>query len=96
MSLTWHLNSPDSLGPVDGFNQDKTAGETDDSFVALDGFLASHRDTFEALQLADALLDPSTGLVKQPWKEARSGFRVGAMRDDRNNAAFAAGGAVVR
>jgi hypothetical protein len=79
---------------VDGFDQDKTAGEADNSIVALVGLVASHRDAFEAFQFANGLLNPRPGLIEQLWKETRSVFRVGAVRDDRNNPALAAGRAV--
>jgi hypothetical protein len=80
---------------MDGFDQDKTAGSVDNSIVALVGLVASHRDAFEAFQFTNGLLDPGSSFIKQLRKETRAVFGVGTMRDDRNNAAFAAGGAVL-
>ena len=57
------------LGPVDGFDQDEGASESDESAIAVLGFVAAHGISLEALQLADRLLDPGTGLVEQSRKE---------------------------
>jgi hypothetical protein len=39
------------LGRVDGFDQDKAAGESDGGSVVLGGLLAAQGDAFEAFQL---------------------------------------------
>ena len=57
-----------SLGPVDGFDQDEAAGEREQRSEVLCRLLASQRDAFEPLELADRPLDPRTVVV---W--ARSG-----------------------
>jgi hypothetical protein len=52
------------LGPVDGFDQDESASESDESTVTDCSFLAAHGDPLEAFQLADRLFDPGAGLVE--------------------------------
>ena len=52
------------LGPVDGFDQDESASESDESTVTVCSFLAAHGDPLEAFQLADRLFDPGAGLVE--------------------------------
>ena len=51
------------------------------------GFLASHGDAFEPLQLADCLFDACAKFVEAPWKKASSLLGVFATRDDRRYAA---------
>ena len=53
-----------TLGPVDGFDQDESASESDESTVTDCSFLAAHGDPLEAFQLADRLFDPGAGLVE--------------------------------
>jgi hypothetical protein len=69
----WVARSPPSdgsptailmLGPVDGFDQDESASESDESTVTVCSFLAAHGDPLEAFQLADRLFDPGAGLVE--------------------------------
>jgi hypothetical protein len=50
-------NSPTGLGRVDGFDQDEGESKRDERAVILRRFLASKRDTLEALELADRLFD---------------------------------------
>ena len=50
--VTWLPKGIDTLGPVDGFDQDQYAGETDNRVKAGRGFLAPHGDTLEAFQFA--------------------------------------------
>jgi hypothetical protein len=59
------------LGRVDGFDQDEGAGERDEGSEVLRGLLAAQGDAFEALDLADTLLDTGAPLVKNPGKECR-------------------------
>jgi hypothetical protein len=54
---------------VDGFDQDKPAGETDDSFIADVGLLATHSDAFEPLQLADRLFNTRPQFVESVGKK---------------------------
>jgi hypothetical protein len=81
----------ESLGPVDGFHQDQAVSECDDGAETLCGLFAALGDELEAFQLANCLLDPGTCLVERLGKEARPVFGVRAMRNDRSNAALAAG-----
>ena len=84
------------LGPVDGFDQDEGASESDECAIAVLGFVAAHGNSLEALQLADRLLDPGAGLVEQSWEETGPVLGVLAIRNDRNNATTAAGRTVGR
>jgi hypothetical protein len=52
------LTTTSALGRVDGFDQDKHEDQCDDRGEVLSGLLASQRDPFEALGLADQVLDP--------------------------------------
>jgi len=54
---------------VDGVDQDEGASERDECAVAILGFVAAHGNSFEALQLADRLLDFGSGLVEQFRRE---------------------------
>ena len=83
------------LGSVDGFNQDQSAREADNCFIARHGLFAAHRDPLEAFQLSDGLFDTGTCPVKKLRKELWSTFGVRTVRDDRSNAALATGGAVL-
>ena len=84
------------LGPVDGFNQDKAAGEADECGIALGGLFATQGDALEPFQLADGLFDAGAGAVEQLREESGFALRVLAVRDHRRDAARAAGGAVRR
>ena len=79
------------LGPVDGFDQDEGASKGDECTVAVLGFITTHGNPLEALQLADGLLDSGTRLVEQSWKELRFVLGVLAIRNNRNDAAATAG-----
>jgi hypothetical protein len=81
---------------VDGFDQDEGASEGDECAIAVLGFVAAHGNSLEALQLADRLLDPGTGLVEQSWEETGPVLGVLAIRNDRNNATTSAGRTVGR
>jgi len=76
----WVARSPPSdgsptailmLGPVDGFDQDEGASKGYECTVAVLGFITTHGNALEALQLADGLLDSGTRLVERSWKELR-------------------------
>jgi hypothetical protein len=79
---------------VDGFDQDQRASEGDNGAEAFCGFFASQGDALESLELAHRLLDAGAGFVEQLGKEAGPVFGVGAVWDDRDDAALAAAGAV--
>ena len=83
-----------ALGRVDGFDQDQAASECDECAIALCGLLAAHGDALEAFQLAHRLFDPGAGLVEQLGKEVWPVLGIRAMRNDGNDTAFAAGGAI--
>jgi hypothetical protein len=59
------------LGRVDGFDDDEAKSKGDERPVVLDRFLATERDTLEALELADQLLDAGASPVECPRKESR-------------------------
>ena len=74
------------LGRVDGFDQDEGTGEIDEGSEVLRGLLAAQSDAFEALEFADALLDPGSPLVEGAGKESGSFGDVVAVRDCRADA----------
>ena len=49
------------LGRVDGFRQDKSEDKGDEGAETASRFLASESNSFEALELADELLDAGAG-----------------------------------
>src|SRR6185369_13281142 len=59
------------LGGVDGFDDDDAKSKGDERSVVLDRFLAAERDTLEALELADQLLDAGASPVERFRKERR-------------------------
>jgi hypothetical protein len=61
-----------NLGRVDGFHQDKAAGEGDDGDVTLGCFPAVWGKAFEAFRLADSLLDPGAAVMQAFGKEGRT------------------------
>lgn len=66
-----------STGRVDGFDQDKAGCEVNEGQEVGCGFFAAWRDPFEALELADRLLDARSSLVKRGGKEGRFVSGVG-------------------
>jgi hypothetical protein len=72
-----------SLGRVDGFDQNETAGERDESGVVLGSFFTSQGDALEAFELAHGLLDPSAALIEGLGKEGGAVFGIGAVWDNR-------------
>ena len=72
---------------MDGFDQNQTAGESDDGGVVLCGFLAAEGNPLEALELAHGLLDPGAAAIEGLGKEGRLVAVVGAVRDNRAYAA---------
>ena len=61
---------------MDGFDQDEGAGEGDEGSVVLRGLLASQCDAFEALELADGLLDAGSAFVEHFGEEGGPGGDV--------------------
>jgi len=72
----------EELGHVDGFYQDEAEGEGDDAGETLGCFLAAKGDAFEALQLAEGLLDARTFLIQELGEERWPVLGVGAGRND--------------
>jgi len=72
---------------VDGFDQDKGAGEGDEGGEVLRGLLTAQGDAFEALDFTDALLDAGAPFVEDLGKEC--GLRRGilSVRDGGADAA---------
>src|SRR4030081_186791 len=94
--VIWHdliftryaLNIPGSgLGRVDGFHQDKGAGERDKGGEVLCRLLAAQGDAFEALDLADALFGAGASFVEYLGEERRFGGGILAVRDGGADAA---------
>jgi hypothetical protein len=88
--------APVLLGPVDGFDQDEGASESDECAIAVLGFVAAQGNSLEALQLADRLLSPGAGLVEQSREEAGPVLGILAVGNNRDNAATTASCAVGR
>ena len=72
---------------MDGFDQDKGAGKRDEGGEVLRGLLAAQGDAFEALELADAVLDPGALAVEEFGEEFGLGGGILTVRDDRADAA---------
>src|SRR3979490_1106025 len=77
----------DRLGRVDGFHQDKGAGERDKGGEVLCRLLAAQGDAFEALDLADALFGAGASFVEYLGEERRFGGGILAVRDGGGDAA---------
>jgi hypothetical protein len=74
---------------MDGFDQDEAEGERDERAVIALRLFASKRDTLEALELANCLLDTGAALVKNFRKEGGLVFGVRSIRDCRAYSALA-------
>jgi len=72
---------------VDGFDEDEGASEGNQGSVVPGGLFAAECDAFEALELADRLLDPGSAFVEDPGKELGFVGCVGAVGDNRADAA---------
>jgi hypothetical protein len=82
------------LRPADGFDQDQFASKGNESDEVQGGFLAPQSNPLEPLELADRLLDPRQSFVEPFREEAGLVLGIQAVRDHRDTALFAAGGAV--
>jgi len=74
---------------VDGFHQDKGAGERDEGGEVLRRFLAAQSNALEAFDFADALLGASASFVEDFGEERRFGGGILAVRDSGADAASA-------
>jgi hypothetical protein len=79
---------PPLLGP-DGFDQDECASEGDECAVTVLGFITTHGNPLEALELAEGLFDAGAGFVQDFGKEGRLVLGVRAVRYHRSDAALA-------
>src|SRR3954454_15778186 len=57
------------LGRVDGFDDDEAQSECDEGPEVLVRFLAAERNSLEALELADELLDAGAGAIERLREE---------------------------
>src|SRR4051812_39038817 len=57
------------LGRVDGFDEDEAKSECDEGPEVLVRFLAAERNSLEALELADELLDAGAGAIERLREE---------------------------
>jgi hypothetical protein len=78
-----------TLGRVDGFDQDESCGEGDDGGEVSPGLLAAECQALEAFELADGLLDPGSAAIERLREEARLVLLVGLGRNDGDRAAVA-------
>jgi len=83
------------LGPVDGLHQDQSASESYESRETFGRFLATHCDPLEPFELTDALLNAGAPPEQQLRKVFRPVLCGCTIRDHRDNAALAAGSAVL-
>ena len=75
------------LGRVDGFHQDKGAGERDEGGEVLHRLLAAQSNALETFDFADALLGASASFVEDFGEERRFGGGILAVRDSGADAA---------
>ena len=80
------------LGCVDGLEQDEASSKLDEGEEVSCGFLTAKRDTFEALEFTDSLLNACTGFVKRLGEEGGPIPGVGLVWNDRSDAALSRGG----
>ena len=59
---------------MDGFHQDESEDKGDEGAEVASRFLASESDAFEALELADELLDAGAGPIEDLRQRTRGGF----------------------
>ena len=83
------------LGPVDGFHQDQSAGKRNKSSETFGCFLATHRDPLKTFELSDRLLDAGAPAIEALGEVFRLILCGRPIRDHRDDAAFATGGAVL-
>jgi hypothetical protein len=82
------------LGPVDGFDEDQYAGETDYCVKAGRGLFASHCDALEAFQFAYRLFHSGSCFIQDFREKPRPFLYVGTVRDHWRDATLTAGRAV--
>ena len=82
------------LGGVDGFDEDERQCEGDERAVVLCRFLASECDAFEALELADGLLDAGAAPIDRFGKESWFDLCRRFQRDDGTDTAGPRRGAI--
>jgi len=87
-------STEDTLGRVDGFDQDKAESERNERAVILRRLLASKCDTLEPFELADRLFDACPCFVEYFRKEGGHILGVGSIRDCRTYSALARGVAI--
>ena len=90
----YYVLSSDTLGRVDGFDQDEAESKRDERAVILRRLLASKCDTLEAFELADRLFNACPCLVECFRKEGGHILGVGSIRDCRTYSALARGVAI--
>src|SRR5438045_1143393 len=79
------------LGRVDGFDDDEAQSECDEGCKVLVRFLATERNSLEALELAHKLLDTGAGSIECLREERRPVPGRCLDRDHRADAALARG-----
>jgi hypothetical protein len=63
--------SQQAVGRVDGFDDDEAQSECDEGSEVLVRFLATERNSLEALELADELFDAGAGAIERFREEGR-------------------------
>src|SRR5215208_4864199 len=83
-----------ALGRVDGFDEDEPKSQGDEGAVALGRLLTPERHTFEALELANGLLNASASAVERFREERGRAFGVRLVRNSRGDAALPSDGTI--
>ena len=82
------------LGRVDGFDEDEPKSQGDEGAVALGRLLTPERHTFEALELANGLLNASASAVERFREERGRAFGVRLVGNSRGDAALPSDGTI--
>src|SRR5215217_667795 len=89
-----HNHCAEELGRVDGFDEDEPKSQGDEGAVALGRLLTPERHTFEALELANGLLNASASAVERFREERGRAFGVRLVGNSRGDAALPSDGTI--
>jgi hypothetical protein len=88
------VDPPIGLGRVDGFDEDEPKSQGDDRAVALGRLLTPERYAFEALELANGLLNASAPAVERFREERGRALGVRLVGNSRGDAALPSDGTI--